>query len=51
MDKLITEVEQDERERDLNRISLEFSKVDQSTGKTISAFLKKPYNPSTKIEY
>lgn len=42
MDKLITEVEQDERERDLNRISLEFSKVDQSTGKTISAFFKKP---------
>ena len=38
MDKLITEVEQDEREQDLNRISLEFSKVDQSTGKTISAF-------------
>lgn len=40
MDKLITEVEQDERERDLNRISLEFSKVDQSTGKTISAFFE-----------
>ena len=38
MDKLITEVEQDEMERDLNRISLEFSKVDQNTGKTISAF-------------
>ena len=34
MDKLITEVEQDERERDLNRISLEFSIVDQNTGKT-----------------
>lgn len=40
MDKLINEVEQDERKRDLNRISLEFSKVDQSTGKTISAFFK-----------
>lgn len=38
MDKLITEVEQDERERDLNRISLEFSIVDQNSGKTISAF-------------
>ncbi len=33
MDKLITEVEQDERERDLNRISFEFSIVDQNTGK------------------
>lgn len=40
MDKLITAVEQDERERDLNRISLEFSKVDQNTGKTISAFFE-----------
>lgn len=40
MDKLITEVEQDERERDLNRISLEFSIVDQNTGKTISAFFE-----------
>ena len=40
MDKLITEVEQDERERDLNRISLEFSKVDQSTGNTISAYFE-----------
>lgn len=40
MDKLINEVEQDERKRDLNRISLEFSKVDQSTGKTISAFFE-----------
>lgn len=38
MDKLITEVEQDERDRDLNRISLEFSIVDQNSGKTISAF-------------
>lgn len=38
MDKLITVVEQDERERYLNRISLEFSIVDQNTGKTISAF-------------
>lgn len=41
MDKLITEVEQDERERDLNRISLEFSIVDQNTGKTISTFFEK----------
>ena len=41
MDKLITEVEQDERERELNRISLEFSIVDQNTGKTISAFFEK----------
>ena len=40
MDKLITEVEQDERDQDLNRISLEFSKVDQNTGKTISAFFE-----------
>lgn len=40
MDKLITEVEQDERERDLNRISFEFSIVDQNTGKTISAFFE-----------
>ncbi len=40
MDKLITEVEQDERDRDLNRICLEFSKVDQNTGKTISAFFE-----------
>ena len=40
IDKLITEVEEDERERDFNRISLEFSKVDQSTGKTISAFFE-----------
>ena len=40
MDKLITEVEQDERERDLNRSSLEFSIVDQNTGKTISAFFE-----------
>lgn len=40
MDKLITEVEQDEREQDLNHISLEFSIVDQNTGKTISAFFK-----------
>lgn len=40
MDKLITEVEQDERERDLNRISLEFSIVDHNTGKTISAFFE-----------
>lgn len=40
MDKLITEVEQDERERDLHRISLEFSIVDQNTGKTISAFFE-----------
>lgn len=40
MDKLITAVEQDERERDLNHISLEFSKVDQNTGKTISAFFE-----------
>lgn len=40
MDKLITEVEQDERERDLNRISLEFSIVNQNTGKTISAFFE-----------
>lgn len=40
MDKLITEVEQDERDRDLKRICLEFSKVDQNTGKTISAFYK-----------
>lgn len=47
MDKLITEVEQDERERDLNRISLEFSKVDQSTGKTISAF----FEEAIKSEY
>ena len=38
MDKLITVVEQDERERYLNRISLEFSIVDQNTGKTIAAF-------------
>lgn len=41
MDKLITEVEQDEREQDLNRISLEFSIVDQNTGKTMSAFFEK----------
>lgn len=47
MDKLITEVEQDERERDLNRISLEFSKVDQNTGKTISAF----FEETVKSEY
>lgn len=40
MDKLITVVEQDERERYLNRISLEFSIVDQNTGKTISAFFE-----------
>lgn len=40
MDKLITEVEQDEREQDLNRINLEFSIVDQNTGKTISAFFE-----------
>lgn len=40
MDKLITVVEQDERERDLNRISLEFSIVDQNSGKTISAFFE-----------
>ncbi len=40
MDKLITEVEQDERDRDLNRICLEFTKVDQNTGKTISAFFE-----------
>lgn len=40
MDKLITEVEQDERERDLNRINFEFSIVDQNTGKTISAFFE-----------
>lgn len=40
MDKLITEVEQDEREQDFNRISLEFSIVDQNTGKTISAFFE-----------
>ncbi len=40
MDKLITEVEQNERERDLNRISLEFSTVDQNSGKTISAFFE-----------
>lgn len=40
MDKLITVVEQDERERVLNRISLEFSIVDQNTGKTISAFFE-----------
>lgn len=40
MDKLIAEVEQDERERDLNRISLEFSIVDQNSGKTISAFFE-----------
>lgn len=47
MDKLITKVEQDERERDLNLISLEFSKVDQSTGKTISAF----FEEAIKSEY
>lgn len=47
MDKLITVVEQDERERDLNRISLEFSKVDQNTGKTISAF----FEEAVKSEY
>lgn len=41
MDKLITVVEQDERDRDLNRISLEFSIVDQNTGKTIFAFFEK----------
>lgn len=40
MDKLITAVDQDERERDLNRISLELSKVDQNTGKTISTFFE-----------
>lgn len=40
MDKLITDVEQDEKERDLNRINLEFSKVDKNTGKTISAFFE-----------
>ena len=40
MDKLITEVEQDEREQDLNRISLEFSLIGQNTGKTISAFFE-----------
>ena len=40
MDKLITEVEQDEREQDLNRISLEFSIVDQNAGKTISSFFE-----------
>lgn len=47
MDKLITEVEQDEKERDLNRISIEFSKVDQNTGKTISAF----FEEAIKSEY
>lgn len=47
MGKLITAVEQDERERDLNRISLEFSKVDQNTGKTISAF----FEEAIKSEY
>lgn len=47
MDKLITKVEQDEGERDLNLISLEFSKVDQSTGKTISAF----FEEAIKSEY
>lgn len=40
MDKLITEVEQDEREQDLNRISLEFSLIGQNTGKTISTFFE-----------
>lgn len=40
MDKLITVVEQDERGRDLNRTSLEFSIVDQNSGKTISAFFE-----------
>lgn len=40
MDKLITEVEQDEREQDFMYISLEFSIVDQNTGKTISEFFE-----------
>lgn len=47
MDKLITEVEQDERERDLNRICLEFSIVDQNTGKTLSTF----FEEAIKSEY
>lgn len=47
MDKLITEVEQNEKEWDLNRISHEFSKVDQNTGNTISAF----FEEAIKSEY
>lgn len=42
MDKLITDVEQDEIEQELNRGTLDFSIIDQNTGKAISTFLKKP---------
>lgn len=49
MDKLITEVEQDEREQDLNRINLEFSIVDQNTGKTISAFFEEAIKSDYQI--
>ena len=47
MEKLITEVEQDEIKQELNRISLEFSVVDQNTGKTIAAF----FEEAIKSEY
>ena len=40
VDKLITDVEQDEKEQELNRGILEFSIIDQNTGKTISAFFE-----------
>lgn len=47
VDKLITDVEQDEKERELNCGILEFSIVDQNTGKTISAF----FEEAIKSEY
>ena len=47
MDKLITDVEQDELERELNRGILDFSIVDQNTGNTISTF----FEEAIKSEY
>lgn len=40
VDKLITDVERDEKEQELNRGILKFSIVDQNTGKTISTFFE-----------
>lgn len=40
VDKLITDVERDEKEQELNRGILKFSIVDQNTGKIISTFFE-----------
>lgn len=47
MDKLITDVEQDEIEQELNRGTLDFSIIDQNTGKAISTF----FEEAIKSEY